>query len=146
MKVNLQCFFCKNHIEKIIDVPGWEIHYGEVDIGDAFCPIHALANEFLNDVCAGCVDAWPGCAFYKSLTDLRKFEDEDLLKIAEGKCPKRCNGTLAVDNATKTFKNVDISSKPSEEAIKGMLKAVKDCIAQAKEIDRQVDEYRRTHK
>ena len=125
MKITIYCCVCnrEHDIELATD---FRCRYDGTDIEDGFCPEHAGMADFLDDVCPGCVAGWPECGLRSDMEERSPtpLSEEDFATIAQGRCPRRVNGSFIVNrNAESTIMNaVDLSdvSVHGEAMVRGI--------------------------
>jgi hypothetical protein len=100
MEFELQCMFCDAKSVVDADSGRWVSMYDfPRAVGDAFCPDHALAQEWFDAQCSGCVGGFPGCSFSAVMEGVAPLAQEWMDSVVSGVCPNRTNGTMRFDTA-----------------------------------------------
>ena len=128
MKIIIHCCLCEKKYEQEINSPsGWSgVEYLEEEW--AFCPDHAVIEEFSNSQCPGCVGGWGDCGLWTGFAYERRrnLTEADLGMIRVGVCPRRVNGTLTFNSTDKKLMNVDLSEKASTDSGTALEKSIRD--------------------
>lgn len=133
IKIELTCTFhndANDYVE--VEIPdGWNVRHSGIDMEEAFCPEHAKAEDWLSQVCPGCVGGWGDCPLYRGFAYERKYTQDnpvsrdDLAVIETGVCPKRVNGTFMRFEDDDHLTSIDISDRATTEAGKAMADGIR---------------------
>lgn len=121
MNLKLKCAVCAAVLDVEVDSRGWAFRYGSINLGEgqAFCPKHTPTETFLESQCPGCVGGWPECRLYDAVSGADAVSPDVVLRIAEGFCPFRTNGSFSVNlqrGSSAEIKRIDLSERAPTEA------------------------------
>ena len=124
IKITINCCMCQEKHTQEIELPtGWNLHYGEVDEENGFCPTHAPIAEWAESQCPGCVGGWKDCALWQDFAyQKRGLTCADLDTIRAGSCPRRTNGSFMINGAG--VHEADISTVANTESGEAFAQAI----------------------
>lgn len=136
MKIELLCAFCRETFTTEIELLGWAVRYSSIGEEHAFCPKHALVEDFFSAQCTGCVGGWSDCSFHRDLySEPTRIEEKDMAMIRSGFCPRRTNGSFMLGpSAGGRLESFNISDQASAESGEALVNAILDLRAYLKQI------------
>ena len=128
-KIEVSCCLCgEKHIGEYEIPEGWGFRYnGDAAIEDAFCPAHKIIEQWCDAVCPCCVGGWMDCSFWRSFAYNKwEFTQKDLDIIKSGYCPRRTNGTMAVQRTESGIhiSHPDLSDRAPRETGVALVNAI----------------------
>lgn len=129
IEIDISCCLCETKTITTTKIPeGWEPFYNGIDVEKAFCPEHSNIKEWADANCPGCVGGWQDCDLWSNFAySYAKVPvtEKDLQKIACGKCPRRTNGTFAINRNTGESTTIDLSTQATTESGEAFAAAIR---------------------
>lgn len=139
MNINLCCGFCSSKRTLRVVAEGWKVRYDALTNENAMCPEHSVIADFFDAQCPGCVAGWPNCGLHDSFAwcdrdnhgrpERRPLDEKERAYLLAGGCPRRVNGSMSFNTATREIKEENISEPASKESSASLLYAIDAYIA-----------------